>query len=657
MAGRRVILKEDRSFAVSAPDGSMTATSPDGHGVWLGDTRILAEYRLLINGRQPEAKKVGVEAGWVELELAANGLDVHIERTVTNGMHDRITISNPGPTAAAAEVDLVLGADFAAMLAIRGILPMAPASATVTNKTPQGLVFEAGGGMNGATEVAIRPPGTHHRIHLAAGERATLVVDVLPQPGLQAPDFDKGLAGIQGAYRSWSEECAIFETDNAELNRLLRQSRDDMRMLCDFYPTGVYPTGGLPWFAVPFGRDALFTSMFALPLNPEIARGALRFLAAHQGRRLDSRTEEEPGKILHEVRTGSAVDQGLWPHILYGTVDATPLYLCALAETLDWTNDTDLFDELWPAAEAALEWCERYGDADVDGFIEYSGGIARNQGWKDSNDSLNHVDGHDAPRPAALCEVQGYLYRGLRAMVRKRPELAEKAAKLLRRFNERFWIAREGFVAQALDGSKRKVEAITSNPGHCLWAGIVPPDRARSVAARLVAPDMFSGWGIRTLSTSAITYDPCSYHNGSVWPHDTAICVAGLMRSGLAAEAEMVARAVLEGGMALPDWRLPELWCGNLREPGSIPDSYRASCSPQNWAAASAFLLLTTLLGLEADATRGRLRIAPVETPLWHRLEVSGLHFAGHRIDFVVEGTRVKLGRLPRDVTVETPNS
>jgi glycogen debranching enzyme len=425
-------------------------------------------------------------------------------------------------------------------------------------------------------------------------------------------------------------------------------------MLCDSYPTGIYPTGGLPWYAVPFGRDQIITSIGMLPVNPEIARGVLRYLAAFQGRRIDPDTEEQPGKILHEVRTGEVVDRGLWPHVLYGTIDATPLFVCALAKTFDWTGDDSLLDELWPAAEAALEWCFRYGDVDGDGYIEYSGGRARNQGWKDSDDSLAHVDGTDPPRPAALCEVQAYLYGALIAMSGRRPELKERAAELRRRFNRDFWMAKEKYVAQALDGAKGQVAAISSNPGHCLWAGLLPAARAAHVAERLLSPEMFNGWGIRTLSTQAINYHPGSYHNGSVWPFDTAMAAAGLRTSGFPEHAERVARALMEGGMAMPLRRMPELWRGDERETGRPPTDYANSCTPQAWSAASTYSLVTTLLGLSADARRGLLSVAPIETKLWRRVEVSGLHFHGHRIDFSVDGTQVKVGRVPQGIEVKT---
>jgi glycogen debranching enzyme len=608
----------------------MTAASPDGHGLWLGDTRLLSEFRLLVDGIEPETVRYRGEAGRLAFELVAGDLQVVRERYVDHGLHERMTFTNRGSSAVHADIAVQFASDFAAMLAVRGVirdLPPPPAR---------------------ETEVAIQPLGRGHQIDLNPGQTFSLVIDVAAG-GVEASDFDAGLARTRDSYRSWSADCAAFETDNPTLNELLAQSRDDMRMLLDRYPTGIYPTAGMPWFAVPFGRDALITSSFVLPMNPELARGALRFLAAHQGRRIDARTEEEPGKILHEVRDGEVVERGLWPHILYGTVDATPLFLCVLAEAVDWTGDAALFDELWPNAEAALEWCDAFGYRDRDGYIL----VARNEGWKDSGDSLTNINGTHVSRPVALCEVQGYLYRGLLGMARRRPELKERATALRDRFNRDFWIPHARFVAQALDGGRRRVEAITSNPGHCLWAGILTADAARGVADRLVSPDLFSGWGIRTLSSRAINYDPRSYHNGSVWPHDNAIAAAGLRASGFPAQAELVARATLEAGMAYADRRLPELFSGAERRSGQPPEDYEAGCRPQNWGAASAFSMVGTLLGLQADASRGRLRIAPVDTPLFKRLEVTGLHFGGRRLDFSVEDGRVKLGRVPRGVEVE----
>ena len=649
-----MVLKEDRLFAVSGRNGSMITDSPDGHGLWLGDTRFLSDYHLLIDGQEAEPVDLVVDQGSITFKLEAAGLRLSRERYFARGLHELITVANESPAPIEADIDLVFAADFAAMLAVRGIVPRLPADPVEVVEGDRGIHLRQGRRGSRVTEVIVSPRGNHHHVALAPGETFAIRVDVLPHLGIEVPEFREAQNRVRETYHTWSADCAAFHTDNPVLNALIDQSRDDIRMLCDRYPTGIYPTGGLPWFAVPFGRDALFTSIFAMAMNPRIAHGALGFLAAHQGKVDNRETEEQPGKILHEVRTGEVVDRGMWPHILYGTVDATPLYLVALAEMHDWTGDDELLDELWPSAEGALRWCQEIGDTDGDGWIDYRGARARNQGWKDSDDSLTHVDGTPAPLPAGLCEAQAYYYRGLLGMARRRPELKDTAEDVRRRFNRDFWMVREKYVAQALDGEHSQVRAISSNPGHCLWSGILAPARARAVADRLMRADMWSGWGIRTLSAEAVNYDPCSYHNGSVWPHDCTLAAAGLRVHGFGREAEQVARMILEAGMAFPDRRLPELWCGTSREPGENPDDYRNSCSPQNWAAASTFSLLTTLLGLQADARRGRLRLAPIQTSLYGRLEVTGLHFAGHRLDFAVEGNQVQLGRVPKGIKVLT---
>jgi glycogen debranching enzyme len=649
----RVIVKHDRFFAVSAPDGSMRAPADVGDGVWFADTRLLSEFRVLIGGSEPTAVNVVHENGAATFELTAAGLRVTRTRYMDGGLRERITIANPGPGTVEQELELILAADFAAMLAIRGNVPMPPAVPAPGVDTPDGLLITRPDWPGQSSLVMVRPAGFKRRMRLGPGKELTIFVDVVPGAiGATVTDFDEGLVRTKASYPRWTAESASIRTDNQAVNELLERSLSDIRMLCDRYPTGLYPTAGLPWYAVPFGRDQLITSMLTLPVNPEISRGVLGYLAARQGRRNDPGSEEQPGKILHEVRTGEVVDRGLWPHHLYGTIDATALFLCTLAETVDWTGDESLLDELWTNAEAAIDWCAKFGDLDEDGYIEYWGARARNQGWKDSDGSLTNVDGTDPQRPVALCEVQAYLYRGLLGMSRKRPDLKERAEQLRKRFKDDFWIADEKFVAQALDGSKRRVEAITSNAGHCLWAGILPGDLAASVADRLVSPEMFNGWGIRTLSSRAINYDPASYHNGSVWAFDSALAAAGLRSYGFSEHAETVARSLLEGGMAMPLRRLPELWCGDEREAGRPPVDYPNTCTPQAWSAASAFLLVSTLLGLQADAAHGTLRIAPIETRLWKRVEVSGLHFGGHRIDFSVDGTDVKVGKLPDGIRV-----
>jgi len=644
------MLKRDGFSAVSARDGNMRPGEFLGDGLWSGDTRILSELRLLVDGIEPEPAGFRADDASATFEMEAGSLHVTRVRFIESGLRERITVANRGGTTVDAVLELEVAADFAAMLGIRGAVPeLASPVAAAPIKIVDGVEFRYN---QHSCRVLTFPEGLSHQLRVPAGESFTLTIDVVPGADTPRIDFTEGLEAAEEVFPRWSAECMSVQTDNAAINELLAQATADIRMLCSQYESGIYPTAGMPWYAVPFGRDALITSILLLHVNPTIARGVLRYLAKFQGRRVDADSEEQPGKILHEVRTGEVVERRLWPNILYGTIDATALFLCALTETESWTHDHKLADELWPAAEAALEWCRKNGDLDGDGYIEYRGGRARNQGWKDSDDSLTNTDGTDASRPAALCEVQAYLHRGLIGMSRRRPWLKEQAAGLKWRFNRDFWMPKDRYFAQALDGSKRQVQAISSNPGHCLWMRIVDRPKAVHVAQRLMSPELFSGWGIRTLSERAINYDPCSYHNGSVWPFDTALAIAGLRQYGFADEAERLARALVEASLDFPMRRPPELFCGDVREPEAPPREYWNTCTPQLWSAAAMFTCVSSILGLEADPRRKSLRISPIRTSMWNRIEVTGLHFAGQRVDFAVEGTDVKVGRLPAGVRI-----
>jgi glycogen debranching enzyme len=646
LISERVMLKRDRFFAVSARDGSIRPSEFVGDGVWDGDTRMLSEFRLLINGVEPALLRTHFDDASATFELAGDAVRVSRVRFVESGLHELITVTNPGETVVDAVVEIEVAADFAAMLAVRGAVPeLAHPAPVAPTRTVDGVRLDS-------TRVIAFPEGLTHQIRLGPGDEFTLRVDVVRDMGGPAVDFVVGLEEANAVYPRWAAECMSVRTDNLAVNAVLEQAIADIRMLCNQYDTGLYPTSGLPWFGVPFGRDTLISSILLLHVNPELAHGVLRYLAKHQGAKVDADSQEEPGKILHEVRTGEVVERGYWPHILYTTVDATALFLCALTETEHWTHDQAFARELTPAAEAALEWCTRFGDVDGDGYVEDRGIRYRNAGWKDSFDSLTNVDGSEVLRPVALCEVQAYLHRGLIGMSRRDPALRERAAELKRRFNHDFWMPDEKFFAQSLDASKKQVRAVTSNPGHCLWMRIVDRTKAPHVARRLVAPDLFSGWGMRTLSDRAINYDPCSYHNGSVWPFDNALAVAGLRQYGFAEEAERIARAIIEAAIAFPLHRPPELFCGEVRSPGEPPKEYWNTCTPQLWSAAAMFTCVSSILGLEADPRRKHLRVEPMRTALWSRVEVSGLHFAGQRIDFSVEGTEVKVGSLPDGVTV-----
>jgi glycogen debranching enzyme len=402
----------------------------------------------------------------------------------------------------------------------------------------------------------------------------------------------------------------------------------------------------------------------ALPVDPDLALGTLRVLARSQGRAVDPVTEEEPGRIVHELRPGADPELALGGGVYYGTADATPLFVVVLAELARWGADPADVADLLPHADRALEWVERYGDRDGDGFVEYQRTSDRgllNQGWKDSPDGVPFADGRLPEGPIALCEVQGYVHAAYRA----RADLArwagdeatarrceERAGALRAAFDERFWLPDRGWYALALDGAKRPVDALTSNPGHCLWSGIVAEDRAPLVAERLLAPELFSGWGVRTLASSMGAYDPVSYHDGSVWPHDCALVAAGLARYGFAEEARRVAVAVLEAAERFGG-RLPELFCGFDRAEFGEPVPYPTSCSPQAWASAAPVQLLRTLTGFDPVLPEGRVSVAPALPGEWLPLRVSGLRLGSSLVDVEVSADGVVVHGLPAGVRVD----
>jgi glycogen debranching enzyme len=694
----RVILKNDNVFVVSDVYGDIPADSPQGLGLYRADTRFLSCFELKLNGRRPILLNQSTDRGFVatfqlvnpKLDTASGvvpmqTLSLRRTRFVLSGLHERIGIQNCGQEHVQLELELHFKADFEDIFEVRGFEPAEMGRRQVDDShTDERLSFcyEGADGVSRRTDVTfdipVRIGGTTARaeISLQPQETFVLALNVLPLIGDQAPDpelhFEKSLAQVESGYRDWRQSCTVIRTDNEQLDRaLIARSQQDLRMLCDNLPTGLLPTAGTPWYAVPFGRDALIASLQTLALNPDIARGTLRFLAQHQGKEFNEFREEQPGKILHEIRFGELANLQRVPHTpFYGTCDATPLFLVLLVELLEWTGDLEFFAELLPNARAALAWIDRHGDLDGDGFIEYTYEpfSVRNQNWKDSSDSLTDSSGRAPKAPIAPVEVQAYVYRAKRGLahILKHLGLAEEAQTLereaevlLRRFNEAFWLPRERFYAQALDAAKAPITSISSNVGHALWGGIVEHGSAPDVVMRLMSPEMYSGWGVRTLSTHAVSYNPMSYHNGSVWPHDNSIVAAGLAAYGFQAQAEVVARAVLEAGLRLGSGSLPELFCGFPRDMrfNSGPVEYLVSCHPQAWAAGSVFEFLRTLAGLRVDALGGFISIDPIPTSLYRRLRLQGLRAAGGVLDFTIEqdpaGLHVDVHQAPDGVAVE----
>ena len=448
----------------------------------------------------------------------------------------------------------------------------------------------------------------------------------------------------------WQEKTLKITTSNEEFYRFYRQAIEDMSAL-RLPITGTdqmefVPAAGVPWFVGLFGRDSLIVSLQNGPVYPDFARGSLDVLGRYQARERDDYRDAEPGKIMHELRTGELAHFKLIPHTpYYGTADATPLYLIVLHNAWRWTGDASLLDRHMETAERCLEWIDRFGDRDGDGFQEYqtrSSAGYENQSWKDSGEALVGLDGSLVKGPKALCELQGYVYDAWLRMAdiydaRGEPDraapLRARADMLFKQFNEVFWDEERGFYAFALDGNKKPVWSVASNPGHCLWSGIVPPDRAERVARRLMASDMWSGWGIRTLSQAHPAYDPHSYQRGSVWPHDNGLIALGFRRYGLPEEAAMIARDVSEAARFFMQHRMPELYAGLQRSPMSFPVQYQGANVPQAWAAGSCFSLLHALLGLQPDAPDGKLYIDPFLPKWMPDLVLEELRIGDHAVD------------------------
>ncbi len=668
--GGDVTLVEGQTFCLSARSGDI---EPDvAQGLFLLDTRILSRWQLRVNGHPLETLAVAVTAPFAATFVGrgapgANGADADLvvirHRHVGRGMRERVVVTNHGLQATAVTIDADVDVDFADLFEVKdGRVQRRGRHAQALDG--QDLRFSHDDARRGQRQVTVhssaagelRPGAIRWRRRLAPGEQWELCLEVGVQLGDNAIEarFRCGVTDElmvpSRRLASWRARLPTVATDNADLAGALARSGEDLGALRIFdpeHPDVPIVAAGAPWFMTVFGRDSLLTAWMTLPADPSLARGVLETLARFQGAEVDDGTEEEPGKILHEMRFGASHDLALGDgDVYYGSVDATPLFVMLLGELRRWGVDGDVIDRLLPAADRALDWIERFGDRDGDGYVEYErrnpDGLA-NQGWKDSWDAVRFADGELARTPIALCEVQGYVYAAYVARAHFARESGDdvtfaryraKAAELRRRFNEDFWLDDRGCFALALDADKRPVDAVASNMGHCLWTGIVEPERAGPVADRLLSDELFSGWGVRTLAASMAAYNPVSYHNGSVWPHDNALCAAGLARYGFVDHAHRVIEAQL--AVAARTARLPELFAGLGRDEVPVPAAYPASCSPQAWAAAAPLSWLRTILRLDPWVSQGQVWIAPELPPSLHHLEVQGIEIAGHNLSVSV---------------------
>jgi len=615
--------------------------------------------------------------------LAHDELSIARERFVGDAMQEHIVVSNHSRRRVEFDLTLDLGTDFADIFAVKAYdfalgdpehaPPLPNAVPPVYESSENQFVLAGGGdGFTGLTQVVLSERGEAsdstitYRIELEPRDSWRLRADVIPsldgvRTAAQIAErrFGDELARVRASLAAWRLRVPQLRSSWDELTHSFRQSVADLsslRMDEDPRLPGQLPAAGMPWFMTVFGRDTLITCLQTLLFGPELAQNALAVLAELQACEDDPVADAEPGKIVHEVRHGKGAEA--WFPRYYGTVDATPLYLVLLSEVWRWTDDAGLVRDLREPALRALEWIDRYGDLDGDGFVEYLSRSPRglvNQSWKDSGDSQLFRDGRRAEPPIAPCEVQGYVYDAkvrlaeLAREVWRERELADRlerdAAELKTRFDQAFWCeARGGYYALALDAEKERVDALTSNIGHLLWSGIVPPERVDAVVDQLMGEELWSGWGVRTMSAGDVGFNPLTYHNGTVWPHDNSLIAWGLARYGRWPEAQRIVRRLLNAASYF-DHQLPEVFAGFSRTETPFPIPYPTAARPQAWAAGTPVLLLQLLLGLEPDRRRHVLgTTAPDDIPSWAgSLRVTGVRAFDKSWDVQLEGGRVTI--------------
>jgi len=675
---QQVSIHQGQTVLVSEPDGQINW--PSEKGLYFLDTRVISSWTIYANGEPWELLNGGAITPYASRTyltnrripttdgvIAPRTLGLVISRLINDGMHEDIEITNNSMRRATFQLEIALRCDFADIFEVKSnSIVRRGRIATAWSQTKQQLrtSYRNGDFIRAVTVAPAhgRPKAVYSNgrlsfeIGLDPGEAWHCCLlytledgDRLFEPPYHCADEHQKTNHAEG-FSDWLGAVLKIRCSNEEFYRLYRQALEDMAALrLPIVGTDrkiFLPAAGLPWFVAPFGRDSLIVSLANMLIYPDFARGSLDILGSLQAKVEDDYRDAEPGKILHEIRYGELAHFKLIPHTpYYGTADATPLYLITLHAAWRATGDKALLKRHLKTAEACLSWIDNYGDRDGDGFQEYQTRSPvgyENMGWKDSGDSVVYPDGSLVRGPKALCELQGYVYDAWLRMSEifeelgksgRAEELRAKAAALFERFNEAFWDEELGFYAFALDGAKKKVLTVASNAGHCLWSGIVPPERAETVVKRLMAPDMWSGWGIRTLSSLHPAFNPYNYQTGSVWPHDNAIIALGFKRYGFGAEAARIARDISDAGSHFLSNQLPELYTTIERNQDSFPVQYLGANVPQAWAAGAVFALMQAILGFVPDAPRGKLHVDPL-LPKWlPDLTVLDLRVGRHRFD------------------------
>jgi glycogen debranching enzyme len=674
----QIAIHQGQTVLVSEPDGQIRW--PSDKGLYFRDTRIISSWTIYANGESWELLNGGPISYYAarifltnrpilteDGTIAPRTLGLTISRSISGGLHEDLDITNNSMKPVRFQLEIALRCDFADIFEVRsGRIVRRGQITTQWSQARQQLrtAYSNQDFHRAVTASVSRAPGKA----VSANGRISFEVALRPSEAWHTCllcEFEDGEQHITASKEcvgqhqkshhaetmaKWLDAVATIETSNEEFYRLFRRALEDMaalRLSIEGTDHMVFlPAAGLPWFVAPFGRDSLIVSLQNILIYPEFARGALEILGSLQAKEDDPYRDAEPGKILHELRCGELAHFKLIPHTpYYGTADATPLYLITLHAAWRATGDEMLLEQHLPTAEGCLAWIDEYGDRDRDGFQEYQTRSPvgyENMGWKDSGDAVMHADGSPVKGPKALCELQGYVYDAWVRMAEifealgkpaRAQELRAKAAALFARFNQAFWDEGLGFYALALDGDKNRVLTVASNAGHCLWSGIVPPERAKRIVERLMAPDMSTGWGIRTLSANHPSFNPYNYQTGSVWPHDNAIIATGFRHYGFGIQAARIAHGISVAGSHFLLNQLPELYTASERDATNFPVQYIGANVPQAWAAGSAFMLTQALLGFLPDAPRNKLYVDPLLPGWLPDLTIRNLRIGRHKLD------------------------
>ncbi|MCS6290988.1 MAG: amylo-alpha-1,6-glucosidase [Nitrospira sp.] len=683
---RTRVLKHGETFGVYDRYGDIQPVGRGTQGVFHQGTRFLSRQELFLNNDRPMLLSSTVKEDNALLAVDLTNPDlyrdgrisiprgsVHVFRSrfLWNGVsYERFRLSNYSLSTVKMTLSIRFEADFADIFEVRG-KKRERKGRMLPNVLRRDLLVLRYEGLDEVTRQA-RIQFTPEPMEITAsqatfeieldpkGETAVVVMVACDVGDSHRPllAYDAAMAEAGLAFGAEQTEDCTIQTSNAQFNEWWNRSVLDVRMMVTDTNEGPYPYAGVPWFSTPFGRDGVITALECLWIRPELARGVLAYLASTQAKEVNPAQDAEPGKILHETRKGEMAALNEIPFgLYYGSVDSTPLFLMLAGAYYERTADLAFIQSIWANLEAALTWMDTFGDPDRDGFVEYvrkSPTGLDNQGWKDSHDSISHEDGSLAEGPIALCEVQGYVYDAkvqaskladALGYIDRASQLRRQARSLKERFEEAFWCEESSTYALALDGQKRPCQVKTSNAGHCLYTGIASDEHARRVAETLMSDELFSGWGVRTLADSERRYNPMSYHNGSIWPHDNAMIAVGLARYGLKSGVEKIMTGMFEVSLVLDFHRLPELFCGFVRRPGQGLTRYPVACNPQAWAAGSAFMVLQACLGLSIIASEQKVVFNhPILPEFIDKMQIKNLKVGTASVDLLLRRHDLDVG-------------